>query len=1259
MPRDSNTNRTLKTLAKDPEPPSADAATNITVTAASSELFPRVRIFPSTGSLASVEDRQEDERTHITNNHHNDNTADHQQYNSFPARPLEPSSHAAATALPAITSPSSATAGSLSTNSLNDFRGSPQKSSPVVHQQQHRLSKSSLTSTPPRSTETAQLARCSPVTTSTTERRRDCGTRRASKTDGGNRASSLSATPPAHPPSLNVRGSSANITSPPPVSFSFHAATPTAQRSPPFPQVPTSPTPQLVQLRPASRSRPYISGGGLAGSPSSTPQAHGIPTGDALTLPSPSCTPHHASAALPRTPSGHQTPVPYPSLHSPVSLQYLSLHVAAPVPFSSIDNDDDDDNNATVAAAPDTTEEDQKDLLVEKIIQNPHKMGQSNGSCEKAYPPRGTSNSRSSPEESGSRPARSHSHAELTPKRTDSLSCCKDGRRTPSASPANEKSAQERPDTPTVPLNSAEVDDADWVFQRPPNNQRTFYFKEDNLEFSSQFDSGNLIQVERVGPFQYRMYTAMDCGNSAWQTNNRQWFHFSLRGGSKGAVVTFTFVGMMHSNMFNFDWMPVTAVTPSRPEYTRLPGKAKVESLENMPETPGYPLLVYKAVSKDDADSDGDNNEDDNDADNGAAANTTNNNNNNNNTSAGEGVAFSVFTTNGKCSAASKKKKSRRKRNLAMNLTFDYRIEAEVPVTHTPPRGFPDVASIYIASNHPYTYSRLQRNLRAWKELAQKSNATRSQSVQTAAKAVSSSCSEPCEPTETRGAQTPSNTHFDDNTADGSGATKSTVEVPFTGIYYHSEVLCKTLEGHDVTLLTISDRSRMTMGRAPLISDKDGIPHSSATRTTQRPFAFSGKRYVVLTARVHPGECPGSHLMHGCIEFLLHHTDPRAIALRHHFVFYIVPMLNPDGVIRGHSRVDANGVDLNRMYRTPSRKRHPAPYAVMALLKSLGDRVALFIDMHAHANKRGTFFYGNSMDGAEQVENLLYAKLVSLNTPYLDFRSCNFSEANMFAVGKSGKGKDSSSRVVVFTEAGVVHGYTIETSHVMADAVNPIVALVNARGEQLEKVLPMPLQLTHTPATFGDTGRAMLVALLDLKSINPLSRLSFTPYHSTRGVSLWLQRQLQIETAEMLFAQAFKAHGKEVQAVSHETGNNLLGPIMRSLTADEFPDKVTIKKARLLPRTTYSDVRSFLPVETAVTLLSQTTPTGPPRSLLCASTATNGNGGGHGRRRGGSLAAGANSGVTASSPVGEPPAVIATKRRPRPNAPGADMTAEF
>lgn len=39
--------------------------------------------------------------------------------------------------------------------------------------------------------------------------------------------------------------------------------------------------------------------------------------------------------------------------------------------------------------------------------------------------------------------------------------------------------------------------------------------------------------------------------------------------------------------------------------------------------------------------------------------------------------------------------------------------------------------------------------------------------------------------------------------------------------------------------------------------------------------------------------------------------------LRSNFVFKVVPMLNPDGVVVGNYRASLAGVDLNRVYKKP------------------------------------------------------------------------------------------------------------------------------------------------------------------------------------------------------------------------------------------------------------------------------------------------------------------------------------------------------
>lgn len=99
-----------------------------------------------------------------------------------------------------------------------------------------------------------------------------------------------------------------------------------------------------------------------------------------------------------------------------------------------------------------------------------------------------------------------------------------------------------------------------------------------------------------------------------------------------------------------------------------------------------------------------------------------------------------------------------------------------------------------------------------------------------------------------------------------------------------------------------------------------------------KPKQFDGdKRCIVIGARVHPGEVPGSHVMTGIIDELTKDSKLARI-LRDNFIFYIFSILNPDGVARGHFRVDINGINLNRCYINPSPKEHSSIYAVKRVI---------------------------------------------------------------------------------------------------------------------------------------------------------------------------------------------------------------------------------------------------------------------------------------------------------------------------------------
>eukprot|EP01064_Diplonema_japonicum_P022277 TRINITY_DN3199_c0_g2_i1.p1 TRINITY_DN3199_c0_g2~~TRINITY_DN3199_c0_g2_i1.p1 ORF type:complete len:482 (+),score=108.99 TRINITY_DN3199_c0_g2_i1:48-1493(+) len=287
-----------------------------------------------------------------------------------------------------------------------------------------------------------------------------------------------------------------------------------------------------------------------------------------------------------------------------------------------------------------------------------------------------------------------------------------------------------------------------------------------------------------------------------------------------------------------------------------------------------------------------------------------------------------------------------------------------------------------------------------------------------------------------------------------------------SSIVFERSVLTKSLDGRDLDMLRIT---------SPKGRDSD-------------------KKIALFTARVHPGETPASHMLHGLIDFLLS-DNPQAAALRANFVFKIVPMLNPDGVARGHYRSDTNGVNLNRMYDCPKMDKHPTIYAVKKLFLSLHGtgRLTLYIDFHAHATKRGCFVYGNALAGEKQVHNLLFPKLLSINNELFGYQDCNFSQKNMRTKGKKdGLSKKGTGRVALYNESGMVQCYTLEANYNMGMPSDAD-----------------PCPVTYTPGLLRSVGESVLVTLLDEHRMNPSSVLHSTTYQDLNGVLLSISRSLK------------------------------------------------------------------------------------------------------------------------------------------------------
>lgn len=159
-------------------------------------------------------------------------------------------------------------------------------------------------------------------------------------------------------------------------------------------------------------------------------------------------------------------------------------------------------------------------------------------------------------------------------------------------------------------------------------------------------------------------------------------------------------------------------------------------------------------------------------------------------------------------------------------------------------------------------------------------------------------------------------------------------------------------------------------------------------------------------------------MMNGIIKYLFS-GSPEAKLLLENFVFYIVPIINPDGVSEGNYRTDSQGNNLNRFYTSPDPKAQPEIFGIKNFLVTLirSKRIDFCLDLHAHVNKQGAFIYGNSVAGdlKGQVDVCLFPKILSFHNETFDFDACNFSEKNMCSKDKGDElSKEGASRVAIF-----------------------------------------------------------------------------------------------------------------------------------------------------------------------------------------------------------------------------------------------------
>ena len=228
--------------------------------------------------------------------------------------------------------------------------------------------------------------------------------------------------------------------------------------------------------------------------------------------------------------------------------------------------------------------------------------------------------------------------------------------------------------------------------------------------------------------------------------------------------------------------------------------------------------------------------------------------------------------------------------------------------------------------------------------------------------------------------------------------------------FFYRKTLTVTLGGNDLDMFTINSMYDIFQNGATSVVTQKSQNYLYIKNTQENNNNLSQvldeRKAIVIIGRQHPGETVGSYVVKGCIDFLMGDSE-EAKKLREVYVFKIVPMMNPDGVLVGNSRTSFAGCDLNRRWGKPNEVIHPEVYSTKQMITKLSNQrnIAFIIDCHGHFGTFNSLFYCNYKDNKRTCK--LFPYICSKLSKIINFQQCTFAMPRY---------KLTTERIVLFNE---------------------------------------------------------------------------------------------------------------------------------------------------------------------------------------------------------------------------------------------------